>query len=442
MTETGPWKATLQPRFKLTRPDGVEVTFRTRKAAALASVLVLSNGRAHSRANLAGWLWSSRGREQQLTNLRQSLAHVREALEPYDVLETTRQSCRLVLPALELESEEAALLGEFGDLGDRALFHDAKSADDDFGAGAPGESFRQTLYWAARHRPATVLDLVHSLPDIAETISPHELDRLLQVGLAATPSSSAVYGWGLLHRAMALVYRGDPLAGITALRRVCRIGEEKRDVALLGEAIYTIGLLLPTLGRSNEAHALLRSGKALAGLAHALHGRLQHAEALAMATERDSAESDRLFAIANAALIETESVIDQGFRIVHRALTAWSAMPVMERELERAYHIAQQHGHWRLELSVLRAKSRYALLCDDTGQATEAARQAIQIAQDRSAPIGLASADELFAASVSRLNPELAKRHLRRSRQLRRQHSVPPTPCDRLIISKVTANIG
>ncbi len=68
--------------FHVTYDDQVLTAFATDKARGLLAYLAVENGRAHSRAALAGLLWPDQPEDRARQNLRQTLLYVRQALGP------------------------------------------------------------------------------------------------------------------------------------------------------------------------------------------------------------------------------------------------------------------------------------------------------------------------------------------------------------------------
>jgi len=68
--------------FHVTYDDQVLTAFATDKARGLLAYLAVENGRAHSRAALAGLLWPDQAEDRARQNLRQTLLYVRQALGP------------------------------------------------------------------------------------------------------------------------------------------------------------------------------------------------------------------------------------------------------------------------------------------------------------------------------------------------------------------------
>ena len=96
--EPGPWlQLKLLGTMGMADQHGRSLLPRGRKARALAALLALAIPRPLLRDQLAGLLWSQRGREQARASLRQALHELQQSLAPYapEVLRVERTHLRL-----------------------------------------------------------------------------------------------------------------------------------------------------------------------------------------------------------------------------------------------------------------------------------------------------------------------------------------------------------
>jgi len=107
--------------FEARFDSGQKIALSTRKAEALLAYLALAPGRARSRDQLAGLLWSDRAEAQAKSSLRQALTALRRGLQENGslVLATEGESVKLEADALAvdvLEFERLAANGSNGNL--------------------------------------------------------------------------------------------------------------------------------------------------------------------------------------------------------------------------------------------------------------------------------------------------------------------------------------
>lgn len=108
--------------FEARLDSGERIGLPTRKAEALLAVLALARGKARSRDQLAGLLWSDRAEAQAKSSLRQSLTSLRRGLRSNGdaVLTTEGESISLEPDAIGVDVLEFETLAAHGSNGDLA----------------------------------------------------------------------------------------------------------------------------------------------------------------------------------------------------------------------------------------------------------------------------------------------------------------------------------
>lgn len=104
----------LVGHFGLWRPDGAEVTLRSRRARALLAYLILTVPQVASRERLAALLWSERSDDHARASLRQVLLELR-GLTQEGLLSVSRSELGAISTALSTDLDHWALAAQNGD---------------------------------------------------------------------------------------------------------------------------------------------------------------------------------------------------------------------------------------------------------------------------------------------------------------------------------------
>lgn len=450
---TAPWTISLVGGLAVTRPDGTPAAFRTRKASALLALLVLRKGMALSRVAIGEALWPSVPSSRRSTNVRQALAHVREAMGAESPVVISRTSCRVdmarvLCPDLDailadpIMSRQALpeMIEPWFDVWRRNLAYsehgvgDVNGLDQRFHNGSAA-SLINVLDWCIHYRPKAALEIVRALPELAQAAPPGEMIKVMDAVLAVVPATDPLFGWGLFQRAVALAMVGQAdrsLAQLFAAKEHA-VAHKERDLfvetcfyyasaqLVTGESALAQATLKEAnemkLGRGSPARTVrLRHGLGLA-LVHNGEFR-QGLDALRKAYEQcDEREIpfERAYVAANLAWLEaTCGNLKRARRVLDQVRTMQSA------------------SSWRIMLTCFLAEAACALAENRIDEARERSAQAIQLGEGYVAPGFLLYAHELNAlCSLKVGDTDMALRHWNKSKTLRHDGKVQLTVWDR-----------
>lgn len=437
---TPAWSIRLLGGFEVRRPNGTPVRFRTRKAEALVAVLTLHEGIAVRREELAEALWPNVEREKARTNLRQALAHAKEAFEPEIGIEANRDGCRLCLSSYECDATEVlhgrassseALLPEMTE----AIFDSWRTELSVSEVGGTAAAALPTLLgWALSFEPARVLELLHAAPELASALPLKTFKETLTEGLESTQPSDPLYAWGQLQLANILMWQGAYGPALRHAKEAIRVAQVLDDRTTWSGGMFTATFLLSMKGRWDRATDLAGSGRSLASEkrdGRAMR-RFDHALGQVQAYRGDVAES--LKSLRRTSIPEPEPGEETAwaFRTIHQSCY-WALMG-RPQEAWQAYHsalgIARRLAHPWLDTQVSLARA-YTLLAE--GRRGEA-RPVFDSVAAWSENLGLhpITVHALEGAALSAEDPSEADRLQARADAVRAEHELPVLPLDEL----------
>jgi len=198
--------------------------FAREKARALLAYLALESDRAHARSELAALFWPEQGEESARTNLRQTLAALRDALGDEAAsawLETTHETIRF-LPSADVMLDVAAFRRLASPTADeRALVEALALYRGELLAGVEVRDSPAWDDWLARQREGLRREAVSALGRLAGQLEERGdlAEALAQVwrALALAPWDESAH-----QRAMRLLARQGDRAGALAQYEACR----------------------------------------------------------------------------------------------------------------------------------------------------------------------------------------------------------------------------
>lgn len=269
------WTISLYGGLQVQRPNGLPVTFRTRKSGGIIAILALTEDFTATRTALAEALWPGIPREKQLVDLRQALKQLRNTLGDSEVLQCSRTSVWLDRSRFRLYERDATtevLLPEmlepwFAER--RSGLRDGnveQTTTPDLGFAnqqVVSERLISVLEWTARFRPRQTLEIARSVPELVEVAGPAEMARLLNIGLSATDRTDPLYSWGLALQAMANGLAGNIKPSIASLRGVLDHAKIHKDRGLFIFASFYLSAYLIVSGELGEAMDTMNIAKRL-----------------------------------------------------------------------------------------------------------------------------------------------------------------------------------
>lgn len=287
--EPSSWKIRLLGGFCLESPSGGEVKISSRKARALVSILALNDGIALTREILGGYLWPDKPKILQQQNLRQAVTQLRDSLGSDDLLEATRDTCRISADyhcdALECltsgkDAGRAILLPEMPE----PIFESYRSELASFAPigdlEIPIRAAVSLLEWTLNKDASRGLDILYSCRELIPSMPLPFLMDSFRASLSAASSDHPHFTWGRSQYAIVLMWAGQIEDGLKVAREALGSLLPDKDASDWAAAAHTAACLLIFRGRFEKAQNLIDTAVEMAktyGLQNAVnlfeHGR-------------------------------------------------------------------------------------------------------------------------------------------------------------------------
>lgn len=365
---TGRWRFRFDQTFRAYNPNGIEIQFSTRRAAAALAICILEAGKPVSRLDLAKWLWSSVPANQQMQSLRKALSDLRHNLQSAggSPLEIHRQTC--IWDSLGFDSNHAELLddpqlkgtflAEFRDEFFLQMRQDTRlgvstSKVETTNHQETLESFRRVVQWSLERDPITAIDVLRSAPELGMDLPPNELRAATAPALHEMPLDSLQGAWATYFNAIVDLFRGEVLKSSKAFAASTRAGIALNDANLVAESM--IPGVHARLVTGNTEEALRMADVGLAVLENhkspSRMGRTLHARGLALCHLGRYKEGLVSFEMALNSPIYEQYTLERGHLLSHIALFGATNGEIgsATKRLEEAQAILATHPHWRLE---------------------------------------------------------------------------------------------
>jgi tetratricopeptide (TPR) repeat protein len=417
-------------------PNGNAVRFKTRKAGVLFGMIASHPDYRHERTELAQALWPEMPAEKQRVNLRQALAHIRDAFVGMEVIDADRETVKITLAPIKVYGDPDFIK----DISERLEVQPEDLVDHSEAAG-PTDAFRQVLEWSLESDPGKTLELVRVTPNLAQSLRPRDLDRILRHAIARAPNTHPMLGWGLHHHGLTLNYLGQPRSAYRKLELGLEHGEAQSDNQLIIESLYYLSLCAHSLGNFELSVQHARDGYLFAQhikdpLAKA---RFKHAAGCAMVVMGATEAGFKNLRSAEEVADGQGDELEAAFRSVHRAVYMMSLGLFDEAmvEVSRARQGAVEHKSWRLELACdfvemyCHGPSPEGIKIGTKLLHLSEAHQIISWQVNGHEFLGLALEDE-----------EAAAQHLSTAIRLREEIHVPLSPLDRKRRSVLRSRTG
>jgi|GEM_PF-7012908 len=414
------WKIAMYGGLRVCRPDGSLVVFRTRKSSAILAVLTLQKGRAMKRSELAEILWPNLDPSKRLTNLRQGIIHLREALDGDPLVVATRESIRVDFdrvecPDLALMDDDlvphGVLLPEMCEPWFESLRRVRGPIDFDASISSweletnASKGLLGALEWTAEFRPRSTLEIVRSAPELAQGAEPRRLITLLDISMAAISSSDPLFGWGLCQKGVAGGMMGRTEQAIRQLRTAKEHGFAHTDRELIVESSFYLagfqivsGCCQDAIGSLREARSFCeRTAQSSIRLSHGMGLALVHSgsirqglselrQACELCDDR-TAPFERAYLYANLAWFESTC---GDARNAARLLDNLKSMGAARA--------------WRIELTALLAQSMVAFTAGDSDLTRQLAERILTICNHYRSVAFAVYANEIMALDAFRAN--------------------------------------
>jgi tetratricopeptide (TPR) repeat protein len=427
------WKLKLYGGFELVAPNGISVRLPYRGAQALIAVLALNRVEGLSREELGRTLWPSSPLEKRQQNLRQALAAVKSTLGPCRI-DATRTHCRLAESfCVVTDHEDPGLRGPGpfmpgfeGEWFDRTG-HRSNAAP----SARLLDSFLHLLLWLAEHDPGKML--CHMRDNHGLTFGLSCSDR--RCLLARAPDDPKLAGWKKFFGAGLHGAYGEELSVLTRRhRQVVSVAEANHDLQLAVQASSQLSLCNSWQNRPAEAmsivewcvatatscsdksvwatatqmkgNILIHTGKIDEGLEH-----LQRAEQL----YRDPIDS-AIMHVLRAYYLASMGRRDEASNLLDASLRP---------------NLVAGHSFlnitWDMASAIVGARDKQPAESLDAFERIVAAARAYG-----DSPILMLAEEELAKAFARMGETDAAASHMSEAREIRRAHSRPYTPWDKL----------
>lgn len=433
------WTIQLLGKFKISAPDGVEISISSRKAKALFALLALNDGIAVTRESLATHLWPDKPKPLQQQNFRQALKELREAFAPVEAIAATRDACRLSLEEYRCDATECLIAER--NAGNLTLLPEMpEPVFDSYRAelasftpsGELGEAVRSAstlLAWALGEDSSRVLALLHSFRELIPNMPVPQVEAAFRIGLEQAEPGHPLRAWASAQFASVLIWSGRHEEGIAAAKAALGFVKPELDSQAWTATAHSAAIFMIFRGRFSSAKKLLDEAIEIAshlGLADA-ENRLRHAEALRLGYEGHIEEALKVL----AGLTPNELIL------IHQAIY----LAILNRPAEARNKLQEGrslvHGAVdpRLASQMLIAEAQILI---QEGQGKEATTRLLDWASvGESQGFRLIQIHALESLALAAVDPTAKANHLEKAMELRQRYRFPLLPGDRIRLASV-----
>lgn len=397
------------------------------------ALLALHDGLAVTRESLGKHLWPDKPKQNQQQSLRQAIKDLKEAFAPYQVIEATRDICRLLLENYTCDALECLNSGK--DAGNAPLLPEMPepifdSYRSELASFAPlgdvGEAARgaaSLLEWTLLRDPARALDMLHTCRELIPNMPLALVEDAFRKSLEEASEEHVLRDWGRAQFAIVLMWAGRCEEGIRVAKEALGRLQPEKDATEWTAAAHSAAMFLIFRGRFDKARALLEGALEIAqthGLSEAV-SRFRHAEGL---LEAYSGDLDRaiqtLESLPASVLLQTHQA----------AYLALAYRPQQAREkLELAKAEASGNADARLASQIAVAEG-YTLIAE--GKLEEARAILLDLVPlCESYGIRLVMIHALEGLALLEERSEKRAEHLQKAMALRERYRFPLLPGDR-----------
>lgn len=442
------WHIRLLGGFRVVRPDGSPVSFRTRKAEALVALLALHRGTAVSREDLALALWPGFERDRRLTNLRQAIAHAKAGLAPEEGISATREGCRLALDSWSCDAVEAldgglaesALLPDFTEEVFESWRTELEALQPLICPNPAVAALPSVLTWVLSFEPARALELLHATPELAAGMPLEIFAQGLDSSLHGAAPGHPLAAWGELQLANVRMWQGEITDALAHARRAIEAAEAGGDSSTWTGAVFTAAFLMTLRGRSAKARSLIEAGRGVAASAgkKQIERRFSHALGHAAAYDGDLPSSLQVLRKTITREPEAGEESEWAFQTIHRSIYQMLHGKSEEAwlEYEAALPLARKLAHPWLDTQVALARGYNLLATRKNEEGAQVLRQVLSQAERLGSKLIEIHAVEGLALAMEG-SPE-SHEFLIRAEALRREYGIPRLPLDELRLADLS----
>lgn len=433
------WSIQLAGALRIQGPEGREVAIASRKGRALFGLLVLNQGIAVSRAELAAQLWPDKPTGKQLQSLRQSIKELRAAFEPVEVLESSRDTCRLSLAdwtcdAVDCIVNGTDLQGPLLPEMTEPIFErwraemSALSPSGEWTYAARGAS--DIAFWLRTHHPDRLLDHLYGCRELLPYIGPTEVEALVRAAIEGSPDHPRL-GWGHIQLAQAMLWQGKQREGIAQAKRALLTNEPAEDAFYWASGVFAAATFLMFRGRFGKALSLLSAALEVAAQAsnsRSAVDRLNHSIAHCHAYRGDLTTALRIMSEMDDTIVEPAAA---ALRNAHRAVYSLldGRMEDAEHFLFRAKSQLVADMDVLLKSQVRLAEALLLMAQNHIGEAREVLLELEALMVEFGIPLVRIHALESLALVAE--TPGERERYWGEARRHRQEHGLPLLPLDR-----------
>ncbi len=426
------WKIRLLGGFRIESPTGDEIVIPYRKARALMALLALHDGLAVTRETLGQYLWPDKPKLNQQQSLRQAIKDLKEAFVPHQVIDATRDICRLTLENYTCDALECLNSGK--DAGNAPLLPEMPepifdSYRSELASYAPlgdiGEAARgaaSLLEWTLLREPARALDMLHTCRELIPSMPLPLVEDALRKSLDESSEDHTLRDWGLAQFAIVLMWAGRGEEGIRVAKEALGTLQPEKHAADWAASVHSASMFLLLRGRFEKAKALLEEAMEIAEghrLQEAIH-RFRHAEAL---LEGYQGNFDRALTLLDALPPNRIILLHQA---IYSTLAGNTALARERLNAAKADSATANDARMATQIGVAEG---YTLIAEGR---QEEARLILQdlIPFCESYGIRLVMIHAIEGLALLEQDPEKREELLRRAMELRERHRLPLLPGD------------